>query len=85
MDFEPGPGGTMRPAASFAEEQARQGAAPSDRDHPQEVRVVVTGVRMGFGNMVALLFKIGLAAIPAALLLALVWAMVMAALAAIPR
>lgn len=85
MDFETGPGGTMRPAASFAEEQTRREAAHSDGDRPQELRVVVTGVRMGFGNMVALLFKLGLAAIPAALLLALVWAMAMAVFAALSR
>lgn len=36
-------------------------------------RVVVTSIDVGFGDLVILLFKLGLAAIPAGLLLGLIW------------
>lgn len=48
---------------------------------PERVRVVVTDVELPFGSMVTLLVKLALAAIPAAIIVALVWLFIAAAFA----
>ena len=56
-------------------------AAPTRPPAPTPDEVIITGIRIPFGQMVTLLFTMAVAAIPAAILFSVLWFMVAVLLA----